>query len=210
MSFVQQKSKVFCIGQNKTGTTSIEAVLKKLGYKMGDQAQAELLLYDWKKRDFNSIIKFCESAEAFQDIPFSLDYTYQILDYAFPNSKFILTIRDSEEGWYNSITRFHTKVIGKNRLPLGKDLKKFNYRKEGFMWDAMHYIYGVDDSDPYNFKFLTMQYRAHNRNIRQYFKFRQDDFLVLNLAKQDAMKRLYEFLGYDYLGDSMPHLNKSR
>ena len=93
MQFYKRRPKVFCIGQNKTGTTSVEAVLKQLGYKMGNQAKAELLIHDWAKRDFKEIVKFCRSADAFQDIPFSNDFTYEILDYAFPDSKFILTVR---------------------------------------------------------------------------------------------------------------------
>ncbi len=32
MSIFRKKTKIFCIGQNKTGTTTIESVLKSLGY----------------------------------------------------------------------------------------------------------------------------------------------------------------------------------
>lgn len=33
-----ESSKVFCIGRNKTGTTSLGKVLEDLGYRLGDQA----------------------------------------------------------------------------------------------------------------------------------------------------------------------------
>jgi len=168
MNLFKKKSKVFCIGQNKTGTTSVEAVLKELGYKMGNQIEAELLLDDWAQRDFKNIVKYCQSADAFQDVPFSLDYTYQVLDYAFPGSKFILTVRNSKEDWYSSMTNFQRKIVGKGRLPTGEDLKNFSYRKKGWLWDAMQYIYDINESNPYDFELLTTQYDKHNTNVEQY------------------------------------------
>src|SRR5207248_6822925 len=119
----RRKKKVFCIGQNKTGTTSMAAALAQLGYKVGEQSVAELLIKDWSRRDFRRIVRYCASADAFQDIPFSLDYTYQAVDCAYPGSKFILTVRSSGDEWYASLIRFHTKIIGKNRLPTAADLK---------------------------------------------------------------------------------------
>ena len=209
MQFYKRRSKVFCIGQNKTGTTSVEAVLKQLGYNMGNQAKAELLIHDWAKRDFKKIVKFCRSADAFQDIPFSNDFTYEILDYAFPNSKFILTVRNSKDEWFESIKRFHTKLIGKGRLPTADDLKVFSYRYEGWMWENMQLKYGIDETTLYDYKIYTDQYERYNQIVREYFKYRPDDLLVLNLADSDAMKKLHDFLGFDFDGSKMPHLNKS-
>ena len=36
-------SKVFCIGFNKTGTTSVEVALRNFGFKIGEQKVAEVL-----------------------------------------------------------------------------------------------------------------------------------------------------------------------
>ena len=210
MSFFRNKPKVFCIGQNKTGTTSVEYVLKQLGYKMGRQAKAELLIHDWAKRDFKKIVKFCHSADAFQDIPFSNDFTFEILDYAFPGSKFILTIRKSKDEWFESIKRFHTKLIGKDRLPTADDLKAYPYRYKGWMWDNMQLKYGVDETTLYDYKIYTRQYERYNQTVMDYFRYRKDDLLVLNLSDSEAMKNLYEFLGFKYDGSVMPHLNQSK
>ena len=87
---------------------------------------------DWAKRDFNKIIKLCYSADAFQDAPFCFPYTYQVLHTKFPNAKFILSVRDSPQQWYSSITRFHSKIWGKNNnLPTSKDLRDANYIFKG-------------------------------------------------------------------------------
>jgi len=210
MGFLKKKDKVFCIGQNKTGTTSVKEVLKRLGYRIGDQAKAELLIHDWAKRDFKKIVKFCRTADAFQDIPFSNDFTYEILDYAFPDSKFILTVRNSKDEWFESLKRFHTKLIGKGRLPTADDLKAYSYRYKGWMWENMQLKYGIDETSLYDYEIYTDQYEKHNQRVTEYFKYRQDDLLVVNLAEEDAIERLYAFLGVSYDGSEMPHLNQSK
>ena len=99
--------KIFCIGRNKTGTTSLKRALKDLDYSVGNQADAELLIHEYAQRNFRSIVEYCHTAQAFQDIPFSLPYTYIVLDHAFPGSKFILSIRKDEDERYQSLIRFH-------------------------------------------------------------------------------------------------------
>ncbi|MGB5965064.1 MAG: sulfotransferase [Sulfurimonadaceae bacterium] len=210
MSFFRKKTKVFCVGQNKTGTTTVEAVLKSLGYKMGDQVKGEMLMSEWAVRDFKNIVNLCKTADAFQDIPFSNDFTYTVLDYAFPKSKFILTVRDNKDEWYESITRFHTKLVGKDRLPTADDLKEFNYRYKGFLWEAQQVKYGIDETTVYDYEIYTDQYEMHNHRVQEYFKHRPEDLLVLNLSEDNAMEKLYTFLGINYNGEDMPHLNASK
>ncbi|WP_415408327.1 sulfotransferase [Sulfurovum sp. CS9] len=156
------------------------------------------------------MVKFCKSADAFQDIPFSNDFTYEILDYVFPDSKFILTVRDSKDEWFESMKRFHTKLIGKERLPTADDLKVYPYRYKGWMWENVQLKYGIDETSLYNYKIYTDQYERHNQAVIEYFKYRPDDLLVLNLSDDDAMKGLYEFLGFKYDGSVIPHLNQSK
>jgi hypothetical protein len=210
MGFLKKREKVFCIGQNKTGTTSVKEVLKRLGYRIGDQAKAELLIHDWAQRDFKKIVKLCHSADAFQDIPFSNEFTYEILDYAFPGSKFILTVRNSKDEWFESLKRFHTKLIGKGRLPTADDLKAYSYRYKGWMWENMQLKYGIDETSLYDYEIYTEQYEKYNQRVAEYFKYRPDDLLVVNLSEEDAIEKLYTFLGFAYDGSEMPHLNQSK
>lgn len=208
--FFKKNRKIFCIGMNKTGTTSIESALKSFGFKLGAQPTAELLMDDWVKRDFSKIIKYCKKSEAFQDIPFNLDYTYIVLDYAFPKSKFILTVRNSSKEWYESLTRFHTKLIGKNRLPIPEDLKNFEYRKKGWIWECHKYIFGIDENTLYDKNIYMKYYENYNSEVLRYFKYRQDDLLVVSLSDPDSMKRLCNFLNMKYTNQVMPHTNKSQ
>lgn len=213
MSFFRKKEKVFCIGQNKTATTSMEAILKSLGYKMGSQYEGEILIKEWTLRDFNKIIKLCKTADAFQDVPFSNDFTYQVLDYVFPKSKFILTIRNNKDEWYESVKRFHTKTIGKDRLPTANDLKEYRYNKKrlkGYLWETQRVKFGINESTLYDYKIYTDQYEMHNNRVKEYFRYRPNDLLIINLAEENAMEKIYTFLGVKYRGEEMIHLNASK
>ena len=204
------KRKVFGIGRNKTGTTSLALALENLGYRVGDQSAAEELMEDWAIRDFRRLIQYCRSADAFQDVPFSLDYTYQAIDVAFPGSRFVLTVRDSPEQWYESLTAFHTTIVGRGRLPTADDLREFAYRHTGWLWRQQQLIYGADETTLYDRELYTEHYRRHNESARDYFRHRPDDLLVLNLADPSSAKALCEFLDLPYLGQAMPHEKRSQ
>ncbi|MGE9271100.1 MAG: sulfotransferase [Verrucomicrobiales bacterium] len=209
-SLFNKKKKVFVIGRNKTGTTSMATILRQLGYRMGRQEEAELLLEDWGRRDFRRIIQHCHSADAFQDIPFSLPDTYRAVDENFPQSKFVLTIRSTPDAWYESLTRFHTKIVGKDRLPTGADLRQFSYRETGWIWKSHQLTYGIDDKTLYDPEIYKSHYLAHNTAVQDYFKDRPNDLLVLNVGDPDAADRLCHFLGVPGKIAQMPHRNTSR
>lgn len=207
--FPNHRHKVFCVGCNKTGTTSLGAALESLGYRLGDQHAAERLIEDWARRDFSRLLTYCESADAFQDVPFSLANTYAALDEAFPNSKFILTVRDSAGEWFDSLTRFHTKLIGVGRLPTAADLQEFAYLEPGWLWMAHKLIFCVDESTLYQRELYERHYEAHNRAVKEYFCNRPRDLLILNLGQPDALESLCRFLERSPVGLAMPHLNRS-
>lgn len=201
--------KVVCVGRNKTGTTSIEAALHSFGLRMGLQARGEMLRSDWARREFTRIIALCRTADAFQDVPFSNRYTFQAVDAAFPGSKFILTVRNSPEHWFESLVRFHTRIVNKGRIPTADDLREFEYRYKGYLWEGFVIQYGDDERLLYNKDAYIASYLEHNRSVTEYFRERPDDLLVLNVGHADAMRRLCEFLDVPYRGQPMPHMNRS-
>jgi hypothetical protein len=206
-----RKNKVFCIGQNKTGTTSLEVLLKSLGYRMGSQKSGEMLLQDWLRRDFRRILQLAKTADAFQDIPFSLRFTFIALDQHFPGAKFILTEREPAEAWFESLVRFHTRLIGKGRVPTVVDLKACPYRYPGFLWDAQQAKYGViDDESLYQRELYVEVHNRHNEEVRDYFRGRPEDLLVVNVEDPNAVREIHEFLGHPYRDELMPHENASQ
>jgi len=204
------RPKVFVIGQNKTGTTSLEKAFKDLGFVVGDQRVAEIL-YDrhYFKNEFDPIIEYCKTAEVFQDVPFSRPKTYEYLDREFPDSKFILTVRDDSEQWYSSLTRFHAKLFGKSgRLPTVDDLNLATYVRRGFMYNVIR-AHGTSDDDPYNYKIMTEYYESYNKEVLEYFKDRPDDLLVINVSEEGAYQKFVEFLGVDSHYRDFPWQNRT-
>ena len=193
----QSKTKVFGIGRNKTGTTSLQDALIELGYRVAPTRKGELLLDSWSRQDFDPIISLCREYDAFQDVPFGLPGTYQAMDKAFPGSKFILTVRDSAEQWFDSLVRFHSKLFGNGSVPSWDDLKKADYCTQGYMAKLQRLVYQADVNGLYNKDSYIDHYHRYNESVRNYFSDRPDDFLELNVADADSFQRFIQFLDID-------------
>lgn len=200
--------RVFCIGFNKTGTTSLARALRDLGYRVGDQRRAERLVDAWAVRDFRPIVRYCRTAEAFQEVPFSIPYTYQAMDMAFPGSRFILSVRDDEDEWYRSLTRFHAKMFGGGRLPTREQLEAARYCEPGWMWKVNRLRWSSPEDDPYHEGMLKESYRRHIHEARRYFEHR-DDLLVINVAEPGAYLEMCRFLGREPRYESFPWENRT-
>ncbi len=94
LSFSKKKKsdfKIFCIGYPKTGTTSLAGALEILGYNVLDWPRAYIKPKDGWVNYFKKS-KF----DAFSDAPLNDPGLFKKLDNFFPNSKFILTLRDED------------------------------------------------------------------------------------------------------------------
>lgn len=206
---IKHKPKIFCIGRNKTGTTSLKKAFESLGFIVGKQRKAEKLLPYYKAGSFEPIIKYCLSAQVFQDIPFSFPETFKYLDTAYPGSKFILTIRDSPEEWYQSVTRFHSKLFGKGKLPEKEDLQQSKYVWEGWIWECNRILYPTLENDIYNKEILIASYNEYNQSVINYFFNRPGDLIVINLKESNSYQQLMSFLQIDSPFNAFPWENKT-
>lgn len=203
------KPKIFGIGRNKTGTTSLAKALTEMGIRVGEQSLAQKLIHDWARRDFRRLFWYCHTAQAFQDVPFSWPFTFQALDQHFPGSKFILTVRDDPEQWYHSLTGFYAAVFGNGKAVTSEDLQKSPFMVPGWAYEAHRYLYELPEHDPFNKDTLIASYCAHNAAVRTYFRHRPDDLLVLNVARPGAYDQLCDFLGKPRAGQTFPWENKT-
>lgn len=201
--------KIFVLGRNKTGTTSLKACLEKLGYCVADQAAGELFVHDYAEGKFERILSFCESAEVFQDAPFSWPNTYIHVFEKYPNAKYILLERESSLEWYDSLVRFHQKILNLDRPITAKDLKNSQYRKLGFLWEVQKAVYQVDEKKLYDKQRYLENYESHNRDVKKFFG-DSSNFLHLVLSNPEAPSRLAEFLGHRVDEIEIPHLNRSK
>lgn len=208
--FKNKTPKIFCIGFNKTGTTTIEKVLNDFNIKLGSQQEAEMLMPNWNIRDFKAIERYVKSATAFQDIPFSLPYTFIALEQKFPNAKFILTVRDDADQWYNSIVKFHSKLWSSgSEVPTVNELKNANYRYKGLAYEYIKQVFNTPDDDLYNKPILTSTYINHNNQVKDYFRSNPEKLIVINTSNKKDYFRLCEFLNEKPIHDNFPWENKT-
>lgn len=221
-----KRPKVFCIGYNKTGTTSLEKVLTCVGYRMPKQKMQEKLVVEQTLRgNYKPLFNLCKKYDAFQDMPFSQGVIYAIVDALFPKSKFILTIREPNE-WYDSLVRFHLEGVLKRAGV--KKIEEYNeltfkdkaiYLHKNYLQNVFkrHAVFVVnqkicfDWSLVYNKEHRIKLYERRNREIVTYFQERQDQLLIFDLTKEKDNSKIVEFLGLpEKFIDKLPHLNKSR
>ncbi|MBR9859429.1 hypothetical protein GYB22_01490 [bacterium] len=201
--------KIFCIGRNKTGTTSLTSYLEQKRFYFNDQKTAELLVKDYADGDWSKILAHCKTAQIFQDAPFSWPNTWKQIVKQYPNAKYILTYR-APESWYSSLTRFHTKLFSSdsNRTPDKSDLMNAEYRYKGFMWDANRAVWNTPEDDVYNKEIMLANYNQHNSEVRAFFK-DKPNFLEIDISSKEDFKKLNDFLNIKSEFDRFPHLNKS-
>ena len=176
-------TKVFCLGFQKTGTTSVDWVLQDMGYqvskayKQPDIAFSEML----KQGDLSEIRRVAKLFDAFQDIPWFL--YYKEFDKWYPGSKFILTIRESAS-WRKSFERY--------------------FRTEHY--PLFEYVYGFDNPIGHK-EAIVKRFEQHNHEVLEYFKDRPDDLLVLDVGEEKALEKISNFLGKRSSYEKMPHKN---
>lgn len=214
-------SKIFGIGANKTGSTSLEFVFRLYGFDVPNEAmQASVLNKQTRLGNYEPIRRFVEKYDAFQDTPFSTGLTYIIADVLFPNSKFILTERDPEL-WFDSLYRFHQGQTGVDNLrAMTRDDVKasFQYVYPGFMLEAFeHYLLTYVDGCSnvrwdllYDRRFYVESYIRRNSDIRKYFHGRPGSLLSIDITKAGDTTQICRFLNIpEHYAIAMPHLNKT-
>lgn len=164
------KDCVVCvIGAHKTGTSSLTEVLEAAVGEPWSPHAMHARVFDaaggiaWAKATGVRIVR---------DSPFNHGDAFKALDAAFPDAKFILTVRPPES-WYASVCNWR-----KNPL----------VRKAG-VYEAL-YAWSKTPKDD-----VIRMYEARNAAIRRYFAGRPGKLLELNLWKSAATAPLAEFLG---------------
>ncbi len=184
-------SKVFGIGLSRTATVSLTEALKVLGYKSIHYPIRMIRMRDGKLWiDLKRVAKF----DALTDTP--ITRFYKKLDKSFPNSKFILTVRDIDS-WLGSIGKMCENL---KLLKWAAFMKVF---KKGRKVDLDLY-----KSAGFDRKIFRKAYEAHIRDVSSYFKDRKEDLLVLNICQGEGWKKLCNFLDKDIPVTEFPKLNQ--
>ena len=179
------RPKVFCIGFQKTGTTSLHAALEALGYRTAAVAGRDWSAERLAAEGASLCVETARDFDAVQDMPWPL--FFRELDEAYPGSKFILTVRDPEK-WFASIEGH----FGAN---------------EGEM---QAFVYGRKAAAPAGNKARYIEtLQAHEAAVRAHFAGRAQDLLIMNLEAGDGWRELCAFLGSPVPETPFPARNKA-
>jgi hypothetical protein len=207
-TFYPRNPKIFIIGFGRTGTTSLRHTFEQMGFLVGNQHKAERLITEYCKGNHQAIVEYCRTARVFQDTPFSLPGTWRYLAKAYPDARFILTVRDTSEQWFGSLVSYKRLKFG-GQLPDAQLLKEAVYNWKGWYWDVHVAQHGPDEHDIWNPGMWTALYERHNQEVIDYFDREPGRLLILNLKDMDSFERFTRFLNVKTSLTEFPHLNKS-
>lgn len=176
-----KEKKVFVIGFQKTGTTSLEIALETLGYKVygGDK---NLMKFGKKEDRKKYILEVMQKWDAAQDMPWPL--FYKVLYELYPNANFILTYREPDK-WIKSVIRYFASI----RIPLHQK------------------IYEVPSAEGYEETYLKV-YNNHNSEVQQFF-LKKNNFLLMKMGENFDYKTLCEFLQVEVPSGEFPQSRKN-
>ncbi|MDH4113456.1 MAG: hypothetical protein OEV60_12390 [Actinomycetota bacterium] len=174
--------KVFGIGFHKTGTTSLGAALRVLGYRVTGPNGVHRTGMNTEMA-MATALELLPKFDAFQDNPWAM--LFREMDREAPGSKFVMTVRPDEE-WLRSVVGH----FGPRSTPMRE------------------WIYGAGLGSPIGHEDLYLErYRRHNREVLEHFSDRPNDLLVMDITRGDGWDVLCPFLGLDVPSQAFPHAN---
>jgi Sulfotransferase domain len=173
--------KVFGIGSARTGTSSLGHAFVLLGFRHTSWDPA---LWDaFERGEYEPVFAIAERYESFEDGPWNGGDFYRALDARFPESKFVLTIRDPES-WLVS-HEHHFSAEGRREIPERYWIHDYAAKRAEILRD----------------------YEARNEEVREHFRDRPEDLLVLDVVGGEGWERLCPFLGLQPPGGPFPDVN---
>lgn len=186
-------TKVFGVGLNKTGTTSLAEALRILGYRTlhfeGEGCSSQDILAGVgravrEERHPFAHVPGLRNVDAFFDVR-AVDRYFPALDAAYPGSRFILHTRPME-AWLAS----REKHVRRN----------LEQQARG------QYHGGWLTVDVDSWKHLWVD---HHDRVRSHFRGRPDDLLEIDVTRGDGWETLTPFLGCREPAEPFPWANRS-
>ena len=176
--------KVFGIGLNKTGTSSLHAALELLGHRSVHGGEQDTHARMARAIDEGKpMLSYLDPPpDAVCDV-LALTYYFFLADRQYPGSKFILTLRDLDR-WLDSRRRH---------------VERNQRMKEAGKYAGPFLTVDLDS--------WTAEYRRHEAVVRAYFEGRPDDLLPFR-PTDGEWEPLCSFLGHDVPDVPFPWENR--
>ena len=163
-------SKIFGIGLSRTGTKSLAAALRILGYNAVHFPP------------LTQLYELVDSHDAATDT--TVACRYKELDRRYPDSKFILTVRD-ESSWLISAERHFKRAAV----------------FAPWVAEVRTSLYGAVEWDHGTFR---TAFRTHNEEVVSYFRASPERLLIMDIAGGDGWPHLCRFLNRPLPSERFP------
>ncbi len=173
-------NKIFGIGLSKTGTASLAYALRLLGISC--------LHYPINRETI-------KTSDAIVDGLVAVDFPYY--DYYYQGSKFIYTIRSYDEWIASCKIHFEMKLSP-------EILKNSKEKIHKLFWENMFFVWGTDTFDE---KLWKKTYENHQNIIKEYFKNRSEDLLIIDICSGEGWEKICPFLGVSIPKEAFPFEN---
>ena len=190
--------KVFGIGLSRTGTKSLTSALNILGIKTIHYPDDDTTLRELVEGNYN--LSLLQHFDAITDITVSPFYPQ--LDELFPNSKYILTVRNKTE-WLRSLEKHwngrpafvdydhQSPCNNEIHMNIRRLLRAANYGCYEFSAQRLSYVYD-----------------HHYQSVLSYFKDRPDSLLVLDICSGEGWEKICPFLDKPIVPYPFPFIKK--
>ena len=166
-----ERKKVFIIGQNKTGTTSVARAFRDVGTNHLTIMRIPGRMFH--QGDFEGLARLAANYDSLDDLPWNREEVIAAMLEAFGDrAVFVLNTRDPE-AWFRSYVRFQRHSLKPLELKPGESEASFIERK----------------------------LLARNQRIRELFAAHPERLFEGDITDPDFMERLREATGYPELGE---------
>ncbi|MCF8878863.1 hypothetical protein L5876_03425 [Hyphobacterium sp. SN044] len=186
------KPKVFGIGLSRTGTRSLTSALQILGWDCSHYPIDEDTYTELSNGQYDlSLFKDYDGLTDITTVPF-----YQQFDKQYPGSKFILTVRD-KDSWLRSCQNhwFNRPAFA----PTDDPDEETHLLMRQFLRSA---VFGCYTFVPDRFSWV---YDRHIAEVKEYFKDRPEDLLIIDVVGGEGFEKLAPFLNRPKPAQPFPH-----
>ena len=152
--------------------------------------------------DFDYLFSVIDNNQTFDDTPWNCYEIWSRAAHQYPNSKFILTIRDIDV-WWKSMIKWYNGNLDTFQEPMTKIVYSRQLSRLGFDIEQMSKL--NEQTEP-NWK---SWYVKRNSEVIKFFGHSQQ-LLIYNIDSNTNWNKLCEFLDIDVPNEKFPHLNKAK
>lgn len=179
-------TRIFGVGLNKTGTTSLSVALRILGYRAVHHGRRTDSNIERAIATGRPMLRYSglrvRMAHAFLDLR-SIERHFEIVHREFPDARFILTTRD-RDGWLDS----REKHVIRNRERAERGV----YKGTWFTIDRPEW---------------EREWDEHHARVANFFGTDAPNLLVMDVIAGDGWEKLAPFLGHPEPDVPFPHRN---